>query len=84
MVFRKPLSAGYNNNVGIQLGINNFNVDIHEMANIVHAAVLAGECKYLSPVDHIASPEYDPVNNPNCTNCLNGILPATVMKWTDQ
>jgi hypothetical protein len=74
----------FNNDVGINIGVHNPNVNIHGMADIVHVAVLGGGCKYLSPVDHIASPEYDPVNNPNCTNCLNGILPTTVMKWTDQ
>ncbi len=75
----------FNNNVGIQLGINNFNVDIHEMADIVHAAVIAGGCKYLSPVDHQASPAYDDCyDETNSPHCLNGILPTTIMKWTDQ
>ena len=70
----------FNNGVGISIGVNQPSLDIHAMADYVNQAVLQGLCKYLDPVDHVASPDYDP----NCSYCLNDILPTTTLKWTDQ
>lgn len=70
----------FNNSVGIQTGIDNPSANRHTMADVVHQKVLDGYCKYLDPVDHDLSPQYDG----NCSSCLNGILPTTIMKPTNQ
>ena len=70
----------FNNGVGIQTGKDNPLASRHIMAEIVHQKVLNGYCKYLDPVDHVLSPPYDPT----CPNCLNGILPTTITKWTNE
>ena len=70
----------FNNSVGLQTGKDNPLASRHTMADIVHQKVLDGYCKYLDPVDHTLSP---PIGQ-NCSSCLNGILPATVIKWTNE
>ncbi len=70
----------FNNSVGINIGIGNASLNIHAMADFVNNSVFDGACKYLDPVDHTASPPYVV----GCSNCLNGILPNTTLKWTDQ
>ncbi len=70
----------FNNAIGIQLGSANSSADIHEMADIVQDNILSGACRYLDPVDHDLSPPYVS----DCSTCLNGILPMTVIKRTDQ
>ncbi len=70
----------FNNAIGIQLGSTNSSADIHEMADIVQDNILSGACRYLDPVDHALSPS----NSIGCSTCLNGILPNTILKRTDQ
>ena len=75
----------FNNGIGIQLGVQHPLATIHTMADIVHATVLTGECKYLDPVDHELSKAYKEYYHPiNSPQHLNGILPTTLLKWTNQ
>lgn len=66
----------YNNDVGIAIGYLHYFSSEHHTAEIVHAAVLNGEMKYLSPLDIVASPNY-PIG-------LNGIISTTQLIPTSQ
>lgn len=73
----------FNNGVGIQTGLDSpWYTSNDQMANIVHQKVLDGFCLYLDPVDHELSPTF--IGLENCSYCLNGILPTTVIKPTNE
>ena len=80
----------YNNSIGIDVGHSYFIpifVGDQTVANDIYDKLVAGELKYLKPLNFVASPLYDV--NPkdkiqDCPTCLNGIGATTTIVWTNQ
>ena len=73
----------YNNNVGRAIGAAHPypDGDVITFKTYVLNAISNGDCVYLKPVDHVLSPSY----NFDCLpTCLNGILPDTKRKPTNE
>ncbi|GDX41953.1 hypothetical protein LBMAG22_04820 [Bacteroidota bacterium] len=66
----------FNNSVGISYCWNCWTTSNNSIANAVIDKLNNGELKYLSPLNHIQSPDW-PLG-------LNGILSSTTIKWTNQ
>jgi hypothetical protein len=72
----------HNNHIGRSLYLANPIADGWKMKDLVLQAIQNGDCRYLKPVNHILSPSW--VGIQECSYCLNGILPNTVMLPTNQ
>jgi hypothetical protein len=71
----------FNNSVGRAIGLaHEDDGDLLTFQTFVLTAIANGECIYLTPINHVLSPPFDPI----CTTCLNGILPNTVSLPTNQ
>jgi hypothetical protein len=78
----------WNNEVGLNIGDVMFPVFISDesLADDVMEKILDGSLKYLSPLDFTASPRYDANHDgiQDCPTCLNGIVPTTLLIYTNQ
>ncbi len=54
--------------------------DLNTLVFYVESAIHQGRCVYLDPVDHEVSDAF----NLGCPTCLNGILPTTITKPTNE
>jgi hypothetical protein len=80
----------FNNGIGIGAGSSyNFPIFVSDatVSNDIYQKLLNGELKYLAPLDFNLSLPYD--INPHdhiqdCPTCLDGILPNTILKPTNQ
>lgn len=76
----------FNNEVGINYCFNCYSTSNTSISNAILAKLLAGELRYLDPLDFILYPLYDADGNhiQDCATCTDGIYSATLLKPTNQ
>lgn len=76
----------FNNNVGHLIGDDaNIFISDNDLSNLVYMGFTNGDLRYITPLDFIASPNYDANGDgiQDCSTCLNGILPSSVLTPTN-
>ena len=76
----------FNNNKGIAAGATATNHSNQMVANTIMQLLVIGELKYISPLDFVASEKFDKDRDgvQDCSTCLNGILPNSILVPTNQ
>ena len=76
----------FNNNIGQQSLLGNSSLSLSQLVNVIYQKVLNGDLRYLSPLDKVASKNYD-LNRDgiqDCSTCANGIISTTKLTPTNQ
>jgi hypothetical protein len=76
----------FNNSVGINYCLNCWTTSNSSIASAILTKLNNGDLRYIKPLDFVASPTYDANRDgiQDCSTCLNGILPSSVLKPTNQ